>query len=132
MERLTYNFPHTNGRPCWHVKWTDGDTCRETCDKQGDDGCKGCPIRKAIDRLAEYENAEESGLLVRLPCKVGDTLWTVKWLGTKRTVTQVVISEMRFDDNMRLIVKSRNCSSGEIGQKYFLTREEARAALEKE
>lgn len=27
-----------------------------------------------IDRLAEYEDAEEQGLIVRLPCKVGDKL----------------------------------------------------------
>lgn len=131
MERLTYNFPF-NGKSCWHVVGTSVETCAETCARMGREGCDICPICKAIDRLAEYENAEETGLLVRFPCKVGDTLWTVKWLGNKRTVTQVVISEMWFDDNMCLIVKSRNCRSGQIGQAYFLTREEARAALEKE
>ena len=30
---------------------------------------------KVIDKLGEYEDAEENGLLVRLPCKVGDTVW---------------------------------------------------------
>lgn len=34
----------------------------------------------AIDRLAEYENLEEEGLLLRLPCRVGDTVYVV---GTK-------------------------------------------------
>lgn len=29
----------------------------------------------AIERLATYEDLEEQGLLVRLPCKVGDMLW---------------------------------------------------------
>lgn len=28
-----------------------------------------------MDALAEYEDLEEQGLLVRLPCKVGDMLW---------------------------------------------------------
>lgn len=31
----------------------------------------------AIQRLAEYEDAEEQGLLVRLPCKVGDTVYRI-------------------------------------------------------
>lgn len=29
----------------------------------------------AARKLAEYEDLEEQGLLVRLPCKVGDTVW---------------------------------------------------------
>ena len=33
------------------------------------------PIIDALNRLAEYEDMEEQGLLLRLPCKVGDTLW---------------------------------------------------------
>ena len=28
-----------------------------------------------LGRLAEYEDAEEQGLLLRLPCKIGDTIW---------------------------------------------------------
>lgn len=36
------------------------------------------PTWRAIyDKLCEYEDAEEQGLLVRLPCKVGDTLYEV-------------------------------------------------------
>ena len=30
-----------------------------------------------LSRLAEYEDLEEQGLLLRLPCKVGDTVWVV-------------------------------------------------------
>jgi hypothetical protein len=33
------------------------------------------PIRRIIERLADYEDAEEQGLLLRLPCKVGDTVY---------------------------------------------------------
>lgn len=32
-------------------------------------------IGKAADKLAEYEDAEEQGLILRLPCKVGDTVY---------------------------------------------------------
>ena len=31
----------------------------------------------AIDKLAEYEDAEEQGLLLRLPCKVGDDVYYI-------------------------------------------------------
>ena len=30
---------------------------------------------KVAEKLAAYEDLEEQGLLVRLPCKVGDTVW---------------------------------------------------------
>lgn len=29
----------------------------------------------AVDKLADYEDAEEQGLLLRLPCKIGDTVY---------------------------------------------------------
>lgn len=31
---------------------------------------------QCFEKLAEYEDAEEQGLLLRLPCKVGDTVYT--------------------------------------------------------
>ena len=38
-----------------------------------DTSVEGC--QKAINKLAEYEDLEEQGLLLRLPCKVGSTLY---------------------------------------------------------
>lgn len=35
-------------------------------------------LPKIMKRLAEYEDAEEQGRLVRLPCKVGDTVYAVR------------------------------------------------------
>ncbi len=32
----------------------------------------------AIDRLAEYEDGEKQGLLKWLPCKIGDTIYTIE------------------------------------------------------
>lgn len=32
-------------------------------------------------KLKDYEDAEEQGLLARLPCKAGDTVWTVNHNG---------------------------------------------------
>lgn len=33
--------------------------------------------RMALDKLATYEDAEEQGLLLRLPCKVGDKVYQI-------------------------------------------------------
>ena len=38
---------------------------------------RGVTPAEAIQKLAEYEDAEEQGLLVRLPCKLGDTVYWI-------------------------------------------------------
>jgi len=55
MERLTYDF-EIGGNHCWQVKGADNLECREVCERQGDDGCKTCPIAKAFDRLVTIED----------------------------------------------------------------------------
>ena len=35
-------------------------------------------IRKVLRKLCEYEELEEQGLLLKLPCKVGDTVYLIK------------------------------------------------------
>lgn len=57
MERLTYDFAIGNNH-CWEVHGADNFMCKEVCVNQGDSGCEGCPIAKAIDRLAAYENTK--------------------------------------------------------------------------
>ena len=37
-----------------------------------------CIIPKLYKQLAEYEDLEEQGLLLKLPCKVGDTYWELE------------------------------------------------------
>ena len=68
MERLTENY-----LGCNQIKGCSNGTCEEICKEV--ENCDNCPISKAIDKLAEYEQAEEDGLLKMLPCKVGDVLW---------------------------------------------------------
>ena len=51
--------------------------CASSCPYDGDFcGTDECPIlNAAANKLGEYERAEEQGLLVRLPCKVGDIIY---------------------------------------------------------
>ena len=53
--------------------------CDEYCntiDVLGGD-CDNCAIQMAFDKLAEYEDLEEQGLLLKLPCKIGDTVYVI-------------------------------------------------------
>ena len=43
-------------------------------DKEHKHGC-GLEGKDCFTKLAEYEDLEEQGLLLRLPCKVGDTVY---------------------------------------------------------
>lgn len=53
----------------YEIKGTNGELCRETCEKYE---CDSCPIQKVIDKLAKYEDAEEQGLLVKIECHCKD------------------------------------------------------------
>ena len=59
----------------------DGDyfypKCFEKCDGLGASRkCDNCEITTSIcEKLGKYEDLEEQGRLVKLPCKVGDTVW---------------------------------------------------------
>jgi hypothetical protein len=55
MERLTYDFC-VGDTHCWQIKGADNLECREVCQRQEDKGCEDCPIAKAFDRLAAYED----------------------------------------------------------------------------
>ena len=55
MERLTYDCCFGDIH-CWQVKGADNLECLQVCEEQGENGCKGCPIALAFDRLAAYED----------------------------------------------------------------------------
>lgn len=96
---------------------------------------------KAIKKLADYENLEEQGLLVRLPCKVGDTVYRVN-AGAKQPIIPMTVSEIHFlcYKNERAVRfdaigkedMGESCYRLEdIGRIVFLTHEEAEKKLEK-
>lgn len=86
---------------------------------------KGAPASNAIVRLAAYEDAEEQGLLVRLPCKVGDTVYRV-------VRHRVDVTGYRMEWEWETVVEAVPFRIGmvdAIGKTVFLTRKEAEAAL---
>lgn len=96
--------------------------------------------RMILEKLAEYEDLEEQGLLVRLPCKVGDTVYRVN-AGAKQPIIPMTVSEIHFlcCKNERAVRfdaigkedMGESCYRLEdIGRIVFLTREEAEKKLE--
>nr|DAU86175.1 MAG TPA: hypothetical protein [Caudoviricetes sp.] len=78
---------------------------------------------RAIEKLADYEELEEQGLLVRLPCKVGDMVYKLWYYDGKPYKIQ------------RHVIKtlSELCGTMEskkFGKSVFLTSEEAEKKLE--
>ena len=97
-------------------------------------------LQSLINKLAAYEDAEEQGLLLRLPCKVGDTLYRVN-KGAKEAVImmrviQLYIKQIHKDRTVMRIDAINDADMGEscylpcdIGERIFLTRAEAEAKL---
>ena len=51
-----------------------------------------------LGRLAEYEDLEEQGLLLRLPCKVGDTVYRIE--NGKITQTEITKYDIYADGSI--------------------------------
>lgn len=65
MERLTKKF-------------TDGGAYCEEIENVGIEGINAPTyVGKAVDKLADYEDAEEQGLLKMLPCGIGDDVYFI-------------------------------------------------------
>lgn len=132
------------GRLTFDGLFCDIAKCKET---PGGTFCENgsCSQRKVWERLKEYEDMEEQGRLVVLPCKVGDTVYhfcdefgcilpyfvetfNVGFLDKDRNYwrweanshaeeTDELLDELDFDLD-------------DIGKTVFLTREEAQRTLE--
>lgn len=121
MERLTERERNVDGTGVAKEEITDG-LLKPFADK-------------ILTKLAVYEDLEEQGLLVRLPCKVGDTMFRIN-KGAKNpiielTVTQIDITKRSY--NLEVIDRDCGelmCFKNDIGKSVFLTREEAVKKLE--
>ena len=91
-------------------------------------------INICINKLAEYETAEEEGRLVALPCNVGDTVYLIDDIDCVFE-RESIVTEIEIDkDGVTIMIQDEIpiCSSGynlsDFGEIVFLTREEAEKA----
>lgn len=96
-----------------------------------------CENNEIADKLAAYEDEEAEGLLVCLPCKVGDVLFVTDE-GTILPAVRMVESVTWCNGKISIqAVNNRTgidyyCSAEDFGNTVFLQREEAEAALKGE
>lgn len=94
-------------------------------------------------RLGCYEDAEEQGLLLHLPCKVGDTVWQIMITGMKEKkilyrIYEATVIKWTVDIYNNLLIsvitndetkRQSQLDVAAIGISIFHTREEAETKL---
>lgn len=85
-----------------------------------------------LRELQKYKDLEEQDRLIELPCKIGDTVYGIRRFHGDRIVKSGTVSEMCFNQNMKLVIVIKNLCRGSWGEKIFGTYEEAEAALKGE
>ena len=127
MERLTCgNF---DGQCDHHTMAIDG------CFNKTEDRfmlCEDCINKKRYDKLKQYEDLEKAGLLVRLPCKVGDWIYYVfKYNGIEKyRVEGFKMFECETDGEWYVETNKNAIHIEDFGDRAFLIREEAEKRLE--
>jgi hypothetical protein len=108
--------------------------------------CQPSEARKILNlatKLKEYEDLEEQGRLLKLPCKVGDTVWQIMVVGVQGKniqygIFKAVVTKISVDYQMNFLLSTitedeeryRNeVTSTAIGETMFFTKSEAEAKL---
>lgn len=105
--------------------------------------CRGVfEATACVEKLAEYETAEEEGRLVVLPCKVGDVVYAIEdkyyeYLYHKG-IQKGHVCRFEYDKEWFAWIHIDGCNkdlqiaykTSNFNQTVFLTREEAEKALE--
>lgn len=117
LAEATYNFPDLKEYY---------DNCSECANQHNQ-------LSEWLEELKSFKEAEKQGLLVRLPCKVGEKLWCI----VNSTIRELRVHHFdmpafgttdivfRYADGFKL-----ERFVGEIGKTVFLTSEEAEKKLE--
>lgn len=118
--------------------------CFKKCDGLGtSEACNKCELQNdTCEKLGHYEDLEEQGLLLKLPCKVGSTLWSNDFGIEVTGFSYKNLNDDEDDDDCdygdEIVLHYRSCggaitgkfAESEIGKTIFLTREEAEKKLE--
>ena len=116
--------------------------CFEKCDGFGTSRkCDNCEITTSIcEKLGKYEDLEEQGRLIKLPCKVGDKIF-LDFAGFGKDIDKFTVKDFHldcFEDGETILFcdyeSNDKTLSGQIdvtefGKTVFLTKAEAEAKL---
>lgn len=113
MERLRFERCKKCGR--WNGKWSH---CMEIC----------LTPYYALDEFNRYKELEEQGLLLKLPCKVGDTIYSVEFRDSAEIILEKVDS-FKITGNDIWVFGKYDKFIRRLGGSVFATKEEAEAKL---
>ena len=102
----------------------NGNPMRDACLKSSKD-CK--QLAEWFMQLKEYQSLEEQGRLIKLPCKVGDTVYVI--VGEKISVQKIQRATTDSEMRIEFCAKRRGFALFDIGKTVFLTKSEAEAKL---
>lgn len=102
--------------------------------------CDGCGIKKEIlNRLADLETKIEERRIIRIPCKVGDTIYYITGGHQKKTIPAIVthtyfeIEDGYLSGYVTTLDPKDSCDDcwkmGAFGKRWFTTPEAAEARL---
>lgn len=95
-------------------------------------------IAKLGEKLKHYEDLEEQGLLLKLPCKVGDTVYALSFSRDEGRWFECVVKTININSEENYAVA--HCEELDLGvtlffdrfgETVFLTKEEAEQTLER-
>lgn len=135
MERLTLEDAISHAKEVAEKNYRGADF--ESIDSVDDDikaNCIKCAeeheqLVKWLEELKSYKDLEEQGLLVRLPCKVGDSVFII----VGRDISKQGIRKVEISDNGIIFKTNRRkriFNVAEFGKTVFLAREDAEKKLE--
>lgn len=124
MERLTLDEAIKHAKEVADMNYNDAEKfdSNDSVENYMKANCMKCAeqhekLAELLEELKSYKEAEEQGLLVRLPCKVGTEVYYILGIPNKTpcTIDKCVFKLSDID---------------KIGESLFLTREEAEKKLE--
>lgn len=140
MERLT--TPKTERNREMICRYEDCDVCEEYCPHLQEDNCH-C-LQEILEKLGSYEDKQEQGLLIELPCKVGDTVYLINhfMVDRKKKPIKCIVDELTIDglgcyavlsgsEVFYAMQRFRAVSIKEFGKTAFTTQAKAEEALAK-
>lgn len=135
MERLTLEDAISHAKEVAEKNYRGADF--ESIDSVDDDikaNCIKCAeeheqLAEWLEELKSYKDLDEQGLLVRLPCKVGDSVFII----VGKDISRQGIRKIKISDNSIIFKTNRQkriFNVAEFGKTVFLAREDAEKKLE--
>lgn len=135
MERLTLEDAISHAKEIAEKNYRGAEF--ESIDSIDDDikaNCIKCAeeheqLAEWLEELKSYKDLDEQGLLVRLPCKVGDSVFII----VGKDISRQGIRKIEISDNSIIFKTNRQkriFNVAEFGKTVFLAREDAEKKLE--